>query len=133
MPTAVIIRMVAPVKVSPFRQKALHPLKKHAFTADDHSMARCTASAEFAAAQDVSTTSLLFIGDTRIDGHKDLRAQHGLEPAWPIVVLFSMTALLAVAIQWGLQGGPTFSGLLVALRAISLPETWAMALWTQWP
>jgi glutaredoxin len=126
MPTATIYRMVAPVHMCPSGQKALHLLRKHGFTVEDHPLPTRAEVDAFKAAQDVKTTPQVFINGTRIGGYDDLRAHLGLAPARPttptyrpIIALFGMAALMALAMQWAMHG-LSVSGLLMALGAISM-------------
>jgi glutaredoxin len=131
MPVAKIYRMVAPVHMCPSGQKALHLLKKHGFTIEDHPMPTRAEVDAFKAAQDVKTTPQVFIDGTRIGGYDDLRAHLGLAPARPttptyrpIIALFGMAALMAIALQWSMHGlsAPavlmTFGALSMCLLAL---------------
>ena len=126
MPTAQIYRMVAPVHMCPSGQKALHLLKKHGFVVEDHPMPTRAEVDALKAAQDVKTTPLVFIDGVRIGGYDDLRAHLRLAPARPttptyrpIIALFGMAALMALAMQWAMHG-LTVSGVLMAFGAISM-------------
>jgi glutaredoxin len=127
MPTAQIYRMVAPVHMCPSGQKALHLLKTHGFAIEDHPMPTRAEVDAFKAAQDVKTTPQVFIGGARIGGYDDLRAHLGMAPARsaaptyrPIIALFGMAFLMAFAMQWGMHGAVSVSGLIAAFGAISM-------------
>jgi glutaredoxin len=127
MPTAEIYRMVAPVHMCPSGQKALHLLKSRGFTIEDHPMPTRAEVEAFKAAQDVKTTPQVFIDGIRIGGYDDLRAHLGLAPARPttptyrpIIALFCMAFLMAVAMQWGMHGAISASGVIAAFGAISM-------------
>jgi glutaredoxin len=132
MPTAEIYRMTAPVHMCPSGQKALHLLKKHGFTVVDHPLTTRPEVDAFKAAQDVKTTPQVFIDGTRIGGYDDLRAHLGLAPARPttptyrpIIALFGMAALMAVAMQWAMIRmmpgmGFALGDTLMAFGAISM-------------
>lgn len=97
-----------PGHVCPYGLKAVHLLHSRGFDiADVHLETREEVDA-FKAAQDVKTTPQIFNGDQRIGGHDDLRRHLGLSVAdpnavsyQPVIALFSMSALLAIAAGYG--------------------------------
>lgn len=127
MPTAQIYRMVAPVHMCPSGQKALHLLKSRGFTIEDHPMPTRAEADALKAELGVKTTPQVFIDGTRIGGYDDLRTHLGLAPARPttptyrpIIALFGMAFFMALAMQWGLHGALSVSGLIAAFGAISM-------------
>jgi glutaredoxin len=127
MSTAQIYRMVAPVHMCPSGQKALYLLKTHGFAVEDHPMPTRAEADAFKAIHEVKTTPQVFIDGTRIGGYDDLRAHLGLAPARPttptyrpIIALFGMAFLMALAMQWGMHGAFSASGLIAAFGAMSM-------------
>lgn len=133
MPNAQIYRMVAPVHMCPSGQKALYLLKSRGFSVEDHQMPTRAEADAFKAAQNVKTTPQIFIDGTRIGGYDDLRTHLGLAPARPstptykpIIALFGMAFLLALAMQWqaatmgGMQMEMSASALIMAFGGISM-------------
>jgi glutaredoxin len=126
MPTAQIYRMVAPVHMCPSGQKALYLLKSQGFAIEDHPMPTRAETDAFKAAHDVKTTPQVFIDGTRIGGYDDLRAHLGLAPARPttptyrpVIALFAMALLMAIAMQWGMHGSLTLA-VIPAFIAIAM-------------
>ena len=113
---AVIYRMVMPDHVCPWGLKALDLLQRSGFEVEDH---RLTTRAEidaFKAKHGVATTPQIFIGGERVGGFEDLRRFLGRpvrDPAAtsyrPVIALFSMTALLALAVTYA-TAGQLFTG-----------------------
>lgn len=127
MPNAQIYRMVAPVHMCPSGQKALHLLKSQGFSVEDHQMPTRAKTDAFKAAHDVKTTPQVFIDGRRIGGYDDLRAHLGLAPARPmtptyrpVLVLFAMAFLMAMAIGWVLTGRMWNIGLPMQFLVIAM-------------
>ncbi len=111
--TAQIHRMVMPDHICPYGLKALHLLKSHRYTIEDHWLRSRAETDAFKAEHGVKTTPLIFIDGQRIGGHDDLRRHLGLhvsEPGEtsdrPVVALFLMTALMALAASMAATGAP---------------------------
>jgi len=109
--TAELYRMVMPDHVCPYGLKALHLLKAKGFAANDHWLRTRAETDRFKADNDVTTTPQIFIGGRRIGGYDDLRRYFGLrvpEPGaisyTPVITLFAMTALMAMAASLSTMG-----------------------------
>ena len=111
--TAVIYRMVMPHHICPYGLKALDLLKRKGFTVEDRWLTTREETDAFKAKHNVQTTPQIFVGGERVGGHDDLRRYLGLSVAdpkattyQPVVVLFSMTALMALAASFAVYGTP---------------------------
>jgi glutaredoxin len=108
---AVIHRMVMPNHTCPYGLKALHLLKRAGYEVEDHHLTTREETDAFKAQHGVATTPQIFIGGERIGGHDDLRRFLGKRVAdpeattyRPVVALFSMTGLMAVAASYAVTG-----------------------------
>jgi glutaredoxin len=111
--TAELHRMVMPEHVCPYGLKALDLLKRKGFRVDDHRLRTRAETDAFKIEQGVKTTPQVFIGGRRIGGYDDLRRHFGLrvtEPGAtsyrPVIAVFAMTALMALAISYAVLGSP---------------------------
>lgn len=111
--SADIYRMVMPDHTCPYGLKALDLLKRKGFTVDDHWLTTREETDAFKAEHSVQTTPQIFIGGRRIGGHDDLRRYLGLSVTdpkatsyQPVIALFSMTALMALAASLAVFGTP---------------------------
>ena len=111
--TAVIHRMVMSHHICPYGLKALDLLKRKGFTVEDRWLTTREETDAFKAKHNVQTTPQIFVGGERVGGHDDLRRYLGLSVAdpkattyQPVVVLFSMTALMALAASFAVYGTP---------------------------
>lgn len=111
--TATIYRMVLPDHTCPFGLKALHLLKSRGFSVEDHLLTTRAETDAFKEKHGVATTPQIWIGDKRIGGHDDLRKYLGLAVAdpkatsyTPVIALFTMTALMAMAASFHVSGEP---------------------------
>lgn len=111
--TAVLYRMVTDKHVCPFGLKARHLLRRKGFTVDDHWLRTRAETDAFKAQHGVETTPQVFIDGQRIGGYDDLRRHFGLavpDPKAtsyaPVVVLFAITALMALATSQAAFGTP---------------------------
>lgn len=109
--TAIVHRMVMPKHTCPYGLKAVHLLKQAGFEVEDHHLTTREETEAFKAQHGVATTPQVFIGGQRIGGHDDLRRFLGksvADPAAtsyrPVVALFSMTALAALAASYAVVG-----------------------------
>lgn len=110
---AVIYRMVMPDHTCPYGLKALDLLKRKGFAVEDHWLTTREETDAFKAKHGVQTTPQIFIGGERIGGHDDLRRYLGLSVAdpkatsyQPVIALFSITALMALAVSFAAYGTP---------------------------
>ncbi|HET9639877.1 MAG TPA: glutaredoxin [Allosphingosinicella sp.] len=109
--TAVIHRMVMPSHTCPYGLKALDLLGRSGFEVEDRHLETREATDAFKAEQGVATTPQIFIGGERIGGYDDLRRFLGKRVAdpkavsyTPVVALFAMTALMAMAASYSVTG-----------------------------
>jgi glutaredoxin len=108
---ATIYRMVMPTHVCPFGIKAKYLLRREGYAVDDHWLTTREATDAFKAAHDVKTTPQTFIDGQRVGGYDDLRRFFGKtvrDPKatsyQPVIAVFAMTALLAVALSYAAFG-----------------------------
>jgi glutaredoxin len=113
---AAIYRMVMPEHTCPWGLKAKDLLKRSGFEVEDHHLTTRAETDAFKNEHGVPTTPQVFIGSERIGGYDDLRRYLGRrveDPKAtsyrPVVALFSITALLAVAASYAVAGQP-FTG-----------------------
>lgn len=111
--TATLYRMATPEHVCPYGLKARHLLRAHGYAVDDHLLRTRAETDAFKAEHGVKTTPQVFIGGERIGGHDDLRRHLGLRVAEPgatsyrpVLALFAMTALMAMAASYAVFGSP---------------------------
>lgn len=111
--TAIIYRMVMPRHICPYGLKALDLLKRKGFAIEDNWLTTREETDAFKARHNVQTTPQIFIGKERIGGHDDLRRHLGLSVAdpkatsyQPVIALFSITALMALAASIAVYGTP---------------------------
>ena len=111
--TAVLHRMVMPEHTCPYGLKALHLLKRSGYGVEEHHLTSRAQTDAFKAEHGVSTTPQVFIGGERIGGYDDLRRKLGKQvrdpgkPSYrPVIALFAMTALMAMAASHAVEGSP---------------------------
>ena len=108
---ASIHRMVMPDHTCPYGLKALDLLKRKGFEVDDHWLKTRQETDAFKAEHGVATTPQVFIGGERIGGYDDL-CRYFDRPVSdpdaltyrPVIALFSVAALLALAVSWAATG-----------------------------
>ena len=111
--TAILHRMVMPGHTCPYGLKSKHLLTSRGYRVDDRHLTTREATDAFKAEHGVTTTPQTFIDGQRIGGHDDLRRFFGLKVAdpnattyRPVMALFAMTALMAVAVGIAADGNP---------------------------
>lgn len=116
---AKLYRMVTFDHTCPFGLKSLDLLEREGYQVDDHQLVSRAETDAFMAEQNVATTPQTFIDGKRIGGYDDLRRffgeqlpQKGATSYQPVVAVFSVTALMAVAASWA------STGTLVSVRVI---------------
>lgn len=139
---AIIYRMVMPHHTCPYGLKAVHLLKSAGYEVEDHHLATREEVDAFKAEHGVATTPQIFIGGQRIGGHDDLRRFLGKSVAdpkattyRPVIVLFTMTALAAMAASFAVTGSAFtllaaewfigFSMIVLSLLKLQNVETFA--------
>lgn len=112
-PAAVLHRMVMPDHTCPYGLKALDLLRRRGFTVEDRHLRTREETDAFKAAHGVKTTPQVFIDGQRIGGYDDLRRHFGLKVAEPgatsyrpVIAVFAMTALMALAASMAAFGSP---------------------------
>ncbi len=120
-PTATLHRMVMQDHMCPYGLKAKDLLKRNGFVVDDRHLKNRGEVDAFKVEYGVETTPQIFIGGERIGGYDDLSVYLGKPAAkkdaatyQPVIALFSIAALLAVAVTW-LSLGTVFAGRTVEL------------------
>jgi glutaredoxin len=110
---ALLYRMVMPEHVCPWGLKAKDLLRRTGYTVEDHPLTTAAETDTFKAQHGVTTTPQTFIGGKRIGGYEDLRRYLGKRVRdskatsyRPIFVLFTMTALAALAASYAASGQP---------------------------
>ena len=118
--TATLHRMVMPSHTCPYGLKALHLLRREGYEVDDRWLTTREATDAFKAEHDVKTTPQVFIAGRRIGGYDDLRrhfgkrvAEPGATSYRPVVALFAMTLLMALAASVAVHATP-FTGQALA-------------------
>ncbi|WP_407520772.1 glutaredoxin family protein [Methylobacterium oryzisoli] len=110
---AMLYRMVMDHHVCPYGLKARHLLRSRGFAVDDRWLTSREATEAFKAEHGVKTTPQTFIDGERIGGYDDLRRHLGMAVAdpkattyTPVVALFGMTLLMALAASHAAYGTP---------------------------
>ncbi len=110
---ATLYRMVMPTHTCPYGVKAKDLLQRRGFTVDDQWLRTREETDAFKAEHGVKTTPQTFIDGERIGGYDDLRRSFGLHvPApgetsyRPVLAVFAMTALMALAASTAAFGTP---------------------------
>jgi glutaredoxin len=108
---AELYRMVMPEHTCPYGLKALDLLKREGFEVADHHLTTRAETDAFKVEHDVQTTPQVFIDGRRIGGYDDLRRHFGKRVKdkdavtyTPVIALFAMAALMAVAANWAVSG-----------------------------
>jgi glutaredoxin len=108
---AVLYRMVMPEHVCPWGLKAKDLLLRSGYEVEDRHLKTRAETDAFKADHQVATTPQTFIGGQRIGGYDDLR-RYLRKPVEdpnatryrPVIVLFTMTALAALAASYAVTG-----------------------------
>jgi len=110
---ATLYRMVMDKHLCPYGLKAKDLLRRQGFTVEDKWLTSREATETFKAEHGVQTTPQTFVGGKRIGGYDDLRRFFGkavVDPKAttykPVVALFSVTALMALAASHAVYGTP---------------------------
>ncbi len=105
--TAILHRMVMPKHFCPYGLKTKDLLERHGYTVEDHWLETREATDAFKAKHNVSSTPQIFIDNKRIGGYEATRDHLGLHVQSadattyrPIVAIFSVAALIALAFSW---------------------------------
>jgi len=110
---AVIYRIVTPEHTCPYGLKVKHLLESAGYDVEDNQLMTRADTDAFKRGHGVATTPQVFVAGDRIGGHDDTRRFLGkkvVDPKQttyrPVVVLFSMTALMAMAASNAVSGNP---------------------------
>jgi glutaredoxin len=140
--TAVLHRMVTASHTCPYGLKAKDLLRRSGYEVEDHPLTSRAETDAFKAQHGVATTPQVFIGGVRIGGYDDLRRFLGKPVAdpkatsyRPVLALFAMTALMAMAASYAVTGHAVtvraaewfigFSMVVLALLKLQNVETFA--------
>lgn len=109
---AKLYRMDMPDHLCPYGLKSRHLLRSKGFEIDDHRLTTREEVDRFMEEAGVKTTPQTYIGETRIGGYEALREHFGQslrkegETTYvPVIAIFAMSALIALAIAWAAGGG----------------------------
>lgn len=109
--TAVLHRMVMPGHTCPYGLRARYLLRSRGYRIEDHHLITREETDRFKAEHGVATTPQTFMDGARIGGYDDLRRHFGLKVAdpaaptyRPVIALFAMTALMAMAAGYAADG-----------------------------
>ncbi len=104
---ASLYRMVMSDHLCPYGLKSKDLLERQGYAVEDHRLTTREEVDAFKKKHSVATTPQTFIGDERIGGYDDLLAHFGKsafgksETTYrPVIALFSIAALLALAVTW---------------------------------
>jgi glutaredoxin/uncharacterized membrane protein YphA (DoxX/SURF4 family) len=110
--TAILYRMALDDHLCPSGLKAKALLESEGYETDDRPLTTRAATDAFKEEHGVETTPQIWIGGNRIGGYDALRVELGKEDAGgdgttyrPIIALFSVAALMALAVSWTVLGG----------------------------
>ena len=110
---ATIYRMVMPAHTCPYGVKAKDLLRRQGYEVEDHWLRTREETDAFKGEHGVKTTPQTFIGGERVGGYDDLRRFFGKavrDPKAviyrPVVAVFAMTALMALAASYAAFGSP---------------------------
>ncbi len=111
--TAQLYRMVMDQHVCPYGLKSKDLLRRNGFAVDDHWLTSREQVEAFKAEHGVKTTPQVFIDGSRVGGFDDLRRYFGKSVPVPnttsyrpVIALFIMTALMALAANMAVSGNP---------------------------
>ncbi|WP_267358572.1 MULTISPECIES: glutaredoxin [unclassified Methylobacterium] len=110
---ATVYRMVMEKHLCPYGLKTKDLLEREGYRVEDHWLTTREETDRFKAEHGVKTTPQTFIAGERIGGYDDLRRHLGkavVDPKatsyTPIVAVFAMTALMALAVSYAAFGTP---------------------------
>lgn len=124
---AVLYRMAMDTHLCPYGLKARDLLVRNGFEVEDHTLTSRADVDAFKRQHDVATTPQVFIDGVRIGGHDDVRRHLGKavpEPGAvsyrPVIALFGMTALMAMAASVAIHETPLTANALQWFIAFSM-------------
>ncbi|WP_037390155.1 glutaredoxin family protein [Sinorhizobium americanum] len=139
---AVLYRMVMPGHTCPYGLKSRDLLQRSGYEVEDHHLTTREETDAFKAQHGVPTTPQVFIDGKRVGGYDDLRRFLGKPVAdpkatsyRPVIVLFTLTALTAMAASHAVFGTPftlraaewfiAFSMVVLAMMKLQNVESFA--------
>lgn len=124
---AVLYRMVMDKHLCPYGLKSKWLLERKGYEVEDHHLTTREETDAFKDKHGVSTTPQTFIGEERVGGYEDLRARltsfekdKDKKTYTPVLMIFAVSALMAVAVAWGLLGN------FISIRTVELFAAFAM-------
>lgn len=127
--TAILYRMVTDNHICPFGLRSKDLLEREGYDIDDRPLISREETDAFKTKYNVKTTPQTFINDERIGGYDDLRTYFGKGEAGqtgttytPVIAIFSVAALLALAFQY------TVAGAYFSIRTLMLFIAFSMSL-----
>jgi len=127
--TARLYRMVMPQHVCPYGVKARWQLEKDGYLVDDRWLTTREETDAFKREHKVKTTPQVFVEGRRIGGYSELRKflgrplpQEGATSYTPVIAVFAIAALLAMAVSFAAYGTP------VTVRAAEWFVSFAMTI-----
>ncbi|MBL4877648.1 MAG: glutaredoxin [Hyphomonas sp.] len=125
--TAALYRMVMDQHLCPYGLKSKWLLERQGFDVEDHHLTTREETDAFKQKHDVKTTPQAFIGGERIGGYEALRERltsyeksSDKKTYTPVLMIFAISALMALAVSWGLLGD------VLAVRTVELFAAFAM-------
>ncbi|GLS45881.1 glutaredoxin family protein [Methylobacterium brachythecii] len=110
---ATLYRMVTPEHTCPYGLKAKDLLERQGFEVEDHLLTDRAETDRFKAEHQVKSTPQTFINGERVGGFDDLQRHFGkaandpnVTTYTPVIAVFSMTALMALAASHAVYGTP---------------------------
>lgn len=125
---AVLYRMVMHNHICPFGIKSKDLLERKGYEVEDHHLTTREDTDTFKEKHGVKTTPQTFIDGKRIGGYDDLRAFFGMDRKQgkdektyqPIIAVFAVTFLMAVATVWAMSGTLAPISIIKSFIAISM-------------
>ena len=121
MAMATLYRMVTDDHTCPFGLKAKSLLQRRGYDVEDHLLSDRAAQDAFKQEHNVQTTPQIFISGNRVGGYDDLRQFFGIKAKGkdektyaPIIAIFSVAALMSLAVSWMAYGA------FMSLRVVEL-------------
>ena len=125
--TAMLYRMVMDQHLCPYGLKSKWLLERQGYDVEDHHLTTREETDAFKQEHEVKTTPQAFIVGERIGGYEALRERFtsyeknsDKKTYTPVLMIFAISALMAVAVSWGLIGD------LFAIRTVELFAAFAM-------
>jgi len=124
---ATLYRMVMPDHMCPHGIKAKALLERQGYTVQDRHLESREAVDAFKAKHGVKTTPQVFLGSEHIGGYDDTARHFGASAKrsgettyQPVIALFSVAALMAIATTWLVRGVPLAGQTLAWFISISM-------------